>query len=90
MQNRRYILKLSCPDRVGIVAAVSNFLAEQRAGSLKRTTTPMRIRSGFSCGRRFSPGRWRSAWRNFEAVRSDRPKFQMEFTITDTDVPKKS
>ncbi|MDP2020682.1 MAG: formyltetrahydrofolate deformylase, partial [Hydrogenophaga sp.] len=25
---RRYTLSLSCPDRVGIVAAVSNFLAE--------------------------------------------------------------
>src|SRR5690606_23665476 len=30
MQPRRYILKLSCPDRVGIIAAVSGFLAEHR------------------------------------------------------------
>lgn len=30
MPSRRYILTLSCPDRVGIVAAVSGFLAEHK------------------------------------------------------------
>ena len=30
MHRRRYILKLSCPDRVGIVAAVSGFLAQHK------------------------------------------------------------
>ncbi|MCE9590932.1 MAG: formyltetrahydrofolate deformylase [Planctomycetes bacterium] len=30
MQGRRYILTISCPDRVGIVAAVSTFIASQK------------------------------------------------------------
>jgi len=30
MQSRRFILKLVCPDRVGLVAAVSGFLAEHK------------------------------------------------------------
>lgn len=28
-RSHRYTLSLSCPDRVGVVAAVSGFLAEQ-------------------------------------------------------------
>src|SRR4051794_29702049 len=30
MDSRRYILTISCPDRVGIVAAVSTFLASHK------------------------------------------------------------
>ena len=30
--SRRYTLSLSCPDRVGIVAAVSGFLASHQGG----------------------------------------------------------
>ena len=30
MSSRRYILTLACPDRVGIVAAVSGFFAEHK------------------------------------------------------------
>lgn len=35
MENRKFILVLSCPDRVGIVAKVASFLAEQHANILE-------------------------------------------------------
>jgi len=35
MQTLRYILTITCPDRVGIVAAVSNLLADHRGNIIR-------------------------------------------------------
>ena len=90
MQSRRYILKLSCPDRVGIVAAVSGFLAEH-----KGWITEAHNHSDADSKRYFMrqeilaeslPFGVEELRKRFEAIAV---QFGMAYTISDTDVPKK-
>jgi formyltetrahydrofolate deformylase len=90
MQNRRYILKLSCPDRVGIVAAVSGFFAEHKGwiveahhhsdADTKRFFMRQEVRA------ESLPFGMEELRKRFEVIATT---FGMDWTLSDTDVPKK-
>jgi formyltetrahydrofolate deformylase len=87
---RRYVLTITCPDRIGIVAAVTGFIAGH-GGSVLEATQHGDLSSGLFFLRievtaeslPFGPDEFRSL---FEPVAAD---FSMEWQITDTDVHKR-
>jgi formyltetrahydrofolate deformylase len=89
-QMRRYVLTITCPDRVGIVAAVTGFIASH-GGSVLEATQHGDLSSGRFFLRievtaeslPFGPEEFRTA---FEPVATE---FSMEWQITDTDVRKR-
>ncbi len=89
-QVRRYVLTITCPDRVGIVAAVTGFIASH-GGSVLEATQHGDLSSGRFFLRievtaeslPFGPEEFRNA---FEPVAAE---FSMEWQITDTNVRKR-
>ncbi len=89
---RRYILTITCPDRVGIVAAVTGLLAG-RGGSVLEAAQHGDLDSGRfflrieivadSLPERFGPTELATA---FQPVAEE---FRMDWHLTDTDVPKR-
>jgi formyltetrahydrofolate deformylase len=89
---RRYILTVTCPDRVGIVAAVTGLIAGHR-GSVLQAAQHADLDSGRfflrieivadSLPDRFGPAELAAA---FEPVADE---FDMRWHLTDTDVPKR-
>jgi formyltetrahydrofolate deformylase len=89
-QMRRYVLTITCPDRVGIVAAVTGFIASH-GGSVLEATQHGDLSSGRFFLRievtaeslPFGPEEFRTS---FQPVATE---FSMEWQITDTDVRKR-
>ena len=89
---RRYILSITCPDRVGIVAAVSGLIAAQNGSVLEAAQ-----HGDLATGRFFlrieivadslRPGFGRDELAAAFAPVAD--EFRMEWNLTDTDVPKR-
>jgi formyltetrahydrofolate deformylase len=89
---RRYILTITCPDRVGIVAAVTGLIARQN-GSVLEAAQHGDLDSGRfflrieivaeSLPAGFGPAELAAA---FEPVAAE---FRMEWNLTDTDLPKR-
>jgi formyltetrahydrofolate deformylase len=89
---RRYILTINCPDRVGIVAAVTGLIAGQ-GGSVLEAAQHGDLTSGRfflrieivaeSLPEGFGPGELSGA---FEPVAA---QFGMDWTLSDTEVPKR-
>jgi formyltetrahydrofolate deformylase len=90
LQGRRFILKLSCPDRVGIVAAVTGLLAEHKGWIIESHNHAETESRRFFMRQEIlaeSLGIGMEELRKrFEPIAK---KFGMEFTLTDTDVPKR-
>jgi len=87
---RRYILKLSCPDRVGIVAAVSGFLAEHQGWITEahhhadpQTRTFFTRQEVLAESLPFDLAGLRE---RFDPIAR---RFDMDYTITDTATPKR-
>ena len=87
---RRYVLSITCPDRVGIVAAVTGFIA-RHGGSVLEAAQHGDLSSGLFFLRievtaeslPFGPEEFRGL---FEPLATE---FSMEWQITDTDVRKR-
>jgi formyltetrahydrofolate deformylase len=87
---RRYVLTITCPDRIGIVAAVTGFIA-RHGGSVLEATQHGDLSSGRFFLRievtaeslPFGPAEFRHA---FDPLAEE---FAMEWRITDTDVRKR-
>ena len=89
---RRYILTITCPDRVGIVAAVTSLIAGN-GGSVLEAAQHGDLDTGHfflrieivadSLPSGFGPDELRTA---FEPVAAD---FDMDWRLTDTDLPKR-
>jgi len=87
---RRYVLTITCPDRIGIVAAVTGFIANH-GGSVLEATQHGDLSSGLFFLRievtaeslPFGPAEFREAFGQMAAA------FAMEWHLTDTDVRKR-
>lgn len=90
MQDRRYTLTLSCPDRAGVVAAVSGFVAEhggfivEASYHTEQTTRRFFMRQQIRADS--LPFDKAELARKFKAVAE---AFQMEWQLTDSDTKKK-
>lgn len=87
---RRYILKLSCPDRMGIVAAVATFLAQQDCNILESAQFDDEISGHFFMRTVFGAGDTTPARENLAAALEPvARRFDMEWSLHDQGVKPK-
>jgi formyltetrahydrofolate deformylase len=81
---RRYVLKLSCADRMGIVAAVATFLAQQECNILESAQFDDEISGHFFMRTVFGAGKTTPSLENIEAAFGPVAKrFGMDWSIQD-------
>lgn len=89
--DRRYILKLSCPDQRGIVAAVASFLAEQDCNILESAQFDDEMSGQFFMRTVFGAGASTPAINNISAAFGPiASRFEMECSIHDLQVKPKA
>ena len=89
---RRYILSITCPDRVGIVAAVSGLIAAQNGSVLEAAQHGDLATGRFFLRIEVVADSLRPGFGPDELAAAFAPvadEFRMEWNLTDTDVPKR-
>jgi formyltetrahydrofolate deformylase len=82
----RYILKLSCPDRMGIIAAVANFMLQQECNIVESAQFSDPISNRFFMRVSFDSARDTTATALRDAFAAVAEQFSMEYSVYDTAV----
>lgn len=89
-KNKNYILTFSCPDRIGIVAAVSGFLAEQDYNILESAQFDDQLTGRFFMRTDFAKGKTSPNFENLKAAfKAIGKRFEMTWEIHDAAKPPK-